>query len=296
MVPRNWLILISFFFLFPLKFVYCQEKLDLGSEFEGSAEVIDFASGKVETLIPPKPYELLHPEFKEQIDRQTYETMHQHYDDTPELLNSLRFSSSLHDLESFLNKMAEIRRHPRLIRSLNLSTDQTESIDKIEAEYLDDLEAMKLKQAPEIVMKRIKQHYFSELRQVIHPSQIDKFEMLSIERVGLPKLLTRTAYGDIVGLSESQKENIEAKSQILADEIKEFVAKKRKEAAELVYVELNEEQRKGVRELFEDVTLDSENSLPLEELFQRLDYKAKAKNRRKSDAPELKVWSHSRQP
>lgn len=90
-------------------------------------------------------------------------------------------------------------------------------------------------------LEAIRNGYADALSKIYIDNQLKQLSAFHLSS-GLPKLLVLSPMGGMLDLTDSQKENIQAKSQSLAEEIDEFTAKIRKRSREIISSELTDEQ------------------------------------------------------
>lgn len=90
-----------------------------------------------------------------------------------------------------------------------------------------------------------------------------------------------------------QKDRIRDRSQRLADEIEDFINKKRQEAAELTYEVLNKAQRERLLEIIGPKELNRANNVPIEKLWRFFHYADDSRNlheHRSMDLESSTIW------
>jgi hypothetical protein len=212
--------------------------------------VIDYS--KPVPVVTRPSYDSLSEQTKTFIDRESYEKNRDLGDyleksarkPSPQLLFQSHVCRNLDDFRSKLNVWNET---PQLFASLELTENQVSEIDSLLKEH----SAIKNGDLEGVDMRRIESDYHQRLSNVFLPFQIEVMASWNLAGSGLPKLLTTTAYGEVIGLSAEQKERIEAKSKKLADEINDFIEAKRMEAAILVKEELTTSQVERLEKRFD---------------------------------------------
>lgn len=254
---------------------------------------IDF-TGKEPVVKTPK-YEDLPEEFRANVSPEEFRSR---YEFTTDRLDAMmlqkkviedrsRFSSMFQTMSSFQFKLAELEGYPELIESLEFSEDQIKSLKNFNKKFEIELHELKSRGVSNQQVISFERQFMSEVQEIFLPFQINQLQSWHIG-TGLPKLLTETAYGDVVGLSETQKEKIRNKSQELADEIKEFIRTKRQEAAELVISELSMDQKSKVAEIFGGKRIDRDQmEMSLDSVWRKHSFESPDQPK----AEPLRVWS-----
>lgn len=177
-----------------------------------------------------------------------------------------RINNSLDDFEAH-NKLQLARNNPSLFSLLALTEEtprtfeflglvnlQHKELARLRDEYnrsietiSDDRSLSEQQRRNRIGMARIETG--NKIAEVLLPKQLLQLDRLDIRR-GIPKLLVNTEIGDVLLLSERQKEAIKSKSDKLAMEIEKMIEDYRQEAADIVFDELTIEQEKGLEDIF----------------------------------------------
>lgn len=133
----------------------------------------------------------------------------------------------------------------------------------------------------------VKRRYLVEINDVLLPFQLEKMVEWNPVQTGLPKLLTESPVGNLLKLTEAQREKIRVESDNLAEEIDEFVHQARRRAHRIVWGELTEEQRSQLIEIVGPEKLQRTfSSKPLESIFRDYFYDL-PKNAEARDGSEL---------
>lgn len=234
-----------------------------GNHLVGQEKPIEtvFDNGETQILVPK--YEDQPESVRARLSRDEYEKIYNIYSVRPQLdfMNSFEGRSekvfaiyfrSFSRFQATINRTKEL---PAIYESLEFSDSQLNAIKKIESNL--ELERKKLEEQ-EISSQDVldaEREAIAQLGAVLLPFQMDALTNLETDN-GLPKLLTETPYGDMIGLTAGQRERIRQKSQILADEVREFILRKRMDARSIVISEITAEQLEKLHELFDQNELE----------------------------------------
>ncbi len=184
-------------------------------------------------------------------------------------------SSKLSDVVAMVGAMLEqkdlLLKHgfsPEQFQDLEAALEKYDSNFNFVSEKIADIDSAKSAKV-EILVR-----FFREINEILEPQQVETFKSWNDTRLGLAKVLLRTEIGDEIGLSDSQRSQIEETSQRLSDEIVEFVAKKRKEAFAATDTVLNSDQRAKLDGLIAIEEFQrSLQSIPLSQMKKQLDFR-----------------------
>lgn len=96
----------------------------------------------------------------------------------------------------------------------------------------------------------IKQECQAAVLEIFLDEQLKKLENTGLRFSGLSKIVTRSPIGDMIELTDVQKESIQKKSNELAREIEEFVTEARQRSADIVLKTLTKRQREQLYQIY----------------------------------------------
>jgi cell division septum initiation protein DivIVA len=155
-----------------------------------------------------------------------------------------------------------------------LSDDQKTAMKKLNEELIADLEKIdeippdKLREISGLVGRNdgqikgslkddIRKEYNRRSCEILLHSQLETLESADLRRFGLAKVVTESFVGDVLEVTEMQKERIRERAEALAKKIEEFNKEMRQESVDLILDELDSEQRKRVLDLYEAASIES---------------------------------------
>lgn len=139
-------------------------------------------------------------------------------------------------------------------KSLSLTETQNNKINDLFKEYrkeianaeLSDYDPRKFGNHDAQIQKkknRLIRKLNEDVNSILMPHQLEFLSNMNLSRKGLPKMLAETPIGDLIGLSDGQKQRIEHQADKLAKKIEKTVHELRQEAFDIVIHELTAEQR-----------------------------------------------------
>ena len=96
----------------------------------------------------------------------------------------------------------------------------------------------------------IKQECQAAVLEIFLDEQLKKLENTGLRFSGLSKIVTRSPIGDMIELTDVQKESIQKKSNELAREIEELVTEARQRSADIVLKTLTKRQREQLYQIY----------------------------------------------
>lgn len=96
----------------------------------------------------------------------------------------------------------------------------------------------------------IKQECQAAVLEIFLDEQLKKLENTGLRYSGLYKIVTRSPVGEMIELTDVQKESIQKKSNELAREIEEFVTEARQCSADIVLKTLTKRQREQLYQIY----------------------------------------------
>ncbi len=246
-------------------------------------------------------YDTLPANYKERVSRAEYERINKPYsaEDIAENERAIfekRMQVVLGDVERF-EKTANLLSSPEIAARVGLVPEQQKELDALiewKKQSLED--ARKEYKEGTIEFSREKREIESEFiqkgSQIFAAFQIVELSSIQIG-YGLPKILTKSVFGEALMLDEGQLDELKAKCKDLHDEIAEFERKKRIEAARIVFDALDESQRQIVLEYFEAKMLNDINEkASLSHLKEMLNLEGSKAS--PDDRSELRIWEKMR--
>lgn len=153
---------------------------------------------------------------------------------------SLQFLHYMIDNPVFSDSMAISPDQKNLLKILRDEYDEQKSL--IEAESLTDQERGNQ-------LHVLKKRFMVRINEVLLPFQQRQLLDLNYQSKGLPKLLTESPVGAILGLTDAQRENIRRESDKLAGEVYRFTHEARIRARDLLLAELTAEQKERLADV-----------------------------------------------
>ena len=86
--------------------------------------------------------------------------------------------------------------------------------------------------------------------ELFDPEELAKLRRLSLSNSALPKLLTRTPIGEVLGLTLEQKQQIEESAKRISQDLENEVSKWKQKAVEGIERHLTDDQREELAKLF----------------------------------------------
>jgi len=151
----------------------------------------------------------------------------------------------------------------KFVSSLGLTEEQLKDISNIFDDFNSNLVAVdSSKHNPKkygtfenqvsAMKSGLKQQLLDDVNDVFLPHQMNHVARMDVTKSGLPKLLTQTPIGDFLELTDGQKRRIEAKSEELAIKIEKFIHESRQEAYDLVFDQLEVDQKEKLFKLYDE--------------------------------------------
>ncbi len=184
-------------------------------------------------------------------------------------IESLKQQSFEQRIKHNLNMLTAVRliadkklKNSKFTESLGFTDEQLETInkayDEFDEQYRDaanqPFDADRYS-SPETQLKIIRSKLEEALRKTVGDSLLyHQFEFLSnmdVAKVGLPKLVTRSAVAELIELTDGQRARIESQSQALAENIRKMMEESRQKTYDIVFNELDEDQKKKLFKLYD---------------------------------------------
>lgn len=246
-------------------------------------------------------YDTLPASYRERVSRAEYERINKPFsvDDIAENERAVfekRMQIVLGDAQRF-EKTAKLLSSPEIAGRVGLVREQQKELDSLIEWRNQSLEEIRKKYGEGTIefsreKRKIDTESIQKGSEILAAFQITELSNIQIG-YGLPKILTKSVFGEALMLDEGQLDEIKAKCKDLHDEIAEFERKKRIEAARIVFGALDESQRQIVLEYFEARLLDDINEKAslsqLKEMHNLEGSKASP-----GDRSKLRIWDKKR--
>ena len=204
------------------------------------------------------------PEQLAQLKRDFRENIAQH-----ELMTRLTRNPMLPML---INRWAD---SPSMFAGIELVDSQKEEIQNLHASYIERLQEIHpgfpntlefkairaseswhdLDRQQRAAVKGLESEFRVEVAEIFLPHQLQILQHANIGQSGMPRLLVDSPIGEILEISESQRERIREKSDLLAKEIESALQKLRQDAADILAEELTDDQWSQLKELLGQQTI-----------------------------------------
>ena len=249
------------------------------------------------------PYDELPQEYRDIVSREKYEQMAvSAFQSASQIIEEAEYQKacqraigfSIRNLNQAMAILETLSNNSRLADEVNFLLDQKAEFADLKNAYL---EAKAMLESDGKNLAKLDQEYARKLADILTRSQLAKIGEWRTTQIGVPKVLTETAIGEAIELSKQQKEDIRAGSQRIANEIKEFLNAKRKEAAELSYNVLDNGQKEKLLKIISSQELDRANNVSIERLWNFLDYSERPNNLfklRSIEIDESSIWNANR--
>ncbi len=249
-----------------------------------------------------KIYNEMPEEYRNRVSREEFEKMvklEPASDIAMEAIRKNAFDQALrHSIRNFeqgVSTFEIISKNKELAHALSVTEKQLDQFKRIQKAYeieKDEIVDEQMGSARTSALFLLDKKYARKIVKIMFPFQRVELGRWRPTQVGLSKVLTETKIGSFIDLSEKQKEKIRNESQKMADEIQEFIEQKRKEAAELTFDVLNEEQKIKLTTVVSSEQLNKSTNVSIDQLWKFLDYSFADEpyrmNRPKSK--EINIW------
>lgn len=159
---------------------------------------------------------------------------------------------------TFLQVFESMLDNPKVFGTLELVEHQKIEIEKLQKDYLkkkaklrENLAAGQLTTAQQdAALLTLKRETIQKLSNVFLDSQLEVFDGMSLSVSGMPRSFTESSVGQLIDLTEAEKEAIRKRSNELSKEVRDFTKRARRKAYSALFSELSPDRIEKIRKFY----------------------------------------------